>query len=467
MDCAPWQNIHNYLKKYADKFHLIDRIKFRTQVLLIDKDDLRNPNLPWIIKVETATGDHQTFEFDLVVVANGLFSTPEKPNIRGQNKFAGSILHDTEIKRQNQFENKRVVVLGGAKSAIDMSTLAAMYGRSCYMIFSHSYWVIPHQILRGYIPLDYAFTRLFTSILDPFPYAPHSVLFHFIHRTFSFMFIKLYEIISNAVIDMYRADLFADKKFIPKGSLRNAQNMMRVTKEFITLIGEGRIIRKLASLDEIIDSTTIRLDSGDVLEADLIVCATGFIEKFSFLSEKFNQILVQNKTTSKSDEGVDLDLYRRIIPVGIPNIAFIGLPAPIHTWMFYEVQCHWVSDYFLQRIQLPSTEKEMYEEIQITRNFIYEMFTQKSYYFQYYWLEPMEIYLQDMGLALHRTNNWISEYFGVYRPKRIATLHNERHAKAKGRTTSHLYFGFRHTILLFLLLLSIWFFLLVNQFFQK
>lgn len=113
------------------------------------------------------------------------------------------------------------------------------------------------------------------------------------------------------------------------------------------------------------------------------------------------------------------------------------------------------------QIQLPSTEKEIYEELQITRNLIYEMFKQKSYYFQYYWLEPMEIYLQDMVLALHRTNNWISEYFGVYRPKRIATLHDERHAKAKGRTASiqnYWYFGFRHTILLLLLLLSIWFF---------
>lgn len=85
---------------------------------------------------------------------------------------------------------------------------------------------------------------------------------------------------------------------------------MRITKEFVTLVREGRIIRKLASVDEIIDKTTIRLDSGDLLQADLIICATGFIEKFSFLSETLSEAPVQNKTTSKSDEGVDLDLYR-------------------------------------------------------------------------------------------------------------------------------------------------------------
>ncbi|CAF4048836.1 unnamed protein product, partial [Adineta steineri] len=73
----------------------------------------------------------------------------------------------------------------------------------------------------------------------------------------------------------------------------------------------------------------------------------------------------------------------------------------------------------------------MLEEIETTRQFIYKMFKRKSYYFQYYWLEPMEIYLRDMDLSLYRTNNWISEYFGVYRPKRLSTLHDERKAKAE------------------------------------
>ncbi|CAF4072036.1 unnamed protein product [Adineta steineri] len=46
----------------------------------------------------------------------------------------------------------------------------------------------------------------------------------------------------------------------------------------------------------------------------------------------------------------------------------------------------------------------------------------------------MEIYLRDMGVSLYRTNNWISEYFGVYRPKRLSTLHDERKAKAEEKT---------------------------------
>ncbi|CAF1455742.1 unnamed protein product, partial [Adineta steineri] len=231
-------------------------------------------------EVETASGDHETYQFDLIVVATGLFSTPEKPNFRGQNNFAGSIQHITNIKSEDQLKNKRVIVIGGAKSAIDMATLAAMHARSCHMIFSHSYWILPHKILHGYVPLDFGFTRILTNIFDPFPNAPHSAAFYFFHCAFSFVFTKISDSIANFLISKYKSDLFADEKFIPKESIRNPHNIMRITKEFLTMIRENRIIRKLALIDEIVDKTTIRLDSGEFLQADLIICATGFIETF-------------------------------------------------------------------------------------------------------------------------------------------------------------------------------------------
>ncbi|CAF1164213.1 unnamed protein product [Adineta steineri] len=74
------------------------------------------------------------------------------------------------------------------------------------------------------------------------------------------------------------------------------------------------------------------VDSDDLLQTDLIICATGYVEKFPFLSRTFHRIIGQNTT----EEGVDLDLYRRIIPFGVPNIAFIGLPASLNTWMFFK-----------------------------------------------------------------------------------------------------------------------------------
>ena len=464
-DYAPWQKMHNYLQRYADLFHITERIRFQTKVILIDKHDLKNANIPWNIKIETIDGRTQTLQFDFVVVANGLFSTPYIPVFPGQKKFAGSIIHANDVKSHEQLENKRVVVIGTGNTATDSAIESAKYAQSCHLIFRRPHWLIPNELFHGYVPIKYIFTRLFTVINDPFPCAPHSRLYDFLHGIFSSFFNKIFDSISNDILAKYRSDLFDDKTFIPNYSLRHSENLVRLTEEFLEFIRKGLIIRKVASISGIIDDTTIRLDTGELIQADTIVCATGYIEQFSFLSDALKQTLTINTASSGTcgDKGIDLDLYRRIVPVGIPNIGFMGLNAVASQWLFFEVQSHWISDYFLGRIKLPDTEEEMYEEIRTIQHFMRKQFNQKSYYFQYYWLEPVEIYLQDMGVSLHRTNNWISEYFGVYGPKRLENLHAERQAKAERKSLNiwhrRWYFGFGHTILLILFLFLIRFLL--------
>jgi hypothetical protein len=86
------------------------------------------------------------------------------------------------------------------------------------------------------------------------------------------------------------------------------------------------------------------------------------------------------------------------------------------------------------------------------------MFRTHKYQPVYYWLGPVEILLKDMGLALHRTSNWITEYFGVYRPDRIKGLHEERRLKAeKGVAPYRWYFSFEYTIYLIILLIVLFF----------
>ncbi|CAF0799316.1 unnamed protein product [Adineta ricciae] len=441
---APWQDIHRYLKRFAEKFDLVKRIRFQSTVTSIDKNNLRDPTLPWTVKIETADQQHQTLQFHLVVVANGLFSTPFQPHFLGQNKFAGPIVHANNIKTHEQLMDKRVVVIGGGKAAIDFASLAGKYALSCHLVIRRPHWFVPESPFSDRLPAKYAYSRFMTAILYPFPYAPHTPLFYFFRWLFSSVLRNILKTISNQMVSTLKSDVYQDEKFIPKSSFHTSENSVRMTKEFAQLIRDGRIVRKLASIDEIIDSTTIHLSSNEFLQADMIICATGYLENFPFLSRTFHRALGQDNT----DESVDLDLYRRIVPVGIPNIAFIGLPASLNTWMFFEVQSHWTSDYFLGRIRLPETEKEMFEEIQTTRNFIRRLFNRKSYYFQYYWLEPIEIYLQDMGVSLHRTSNWISEYFGAYRPKRLANLHEERRYRYR-----HWYWSFTRTIFVLILFL--------------
>ncbi|CAF2901593.1 unnamed protein product [Rotaria sp. Silwood2] len=97
----------------------------------------------------------------------------------------------------------------------------------------------------------------------------------------------------------------------------------------------------------------------------------------------------------------------------------------------------------------------MYKEIDETCTFIHKTFNRTGCYLFYYWLSPIEIYLNDMGLRLERTHNWISEYFGIYLPERLKGLHEERRVKAAGIKYHHWYFSFQHTFLVVLFLVLV------------
>ena len=121
-------------------------------------------------------------------------------------------------------------------------------------------------------------------------------------------------------MSIHGADLFNDKIFIPQHSYQHSGNISIIPPGFIQLKREGRFIGKLGVIDEIVDQTTVRLNSGEELQADMIISATGFIRRFPFFSEEHTQMM--GLTTANGN--TELNLYRRILPVGIPNIAFLG-----------------------------------------------------------------------------------------------------------------------------------------------
>jgi hypothetical protein len=92
----------------------------------------------------------------------------------------------------------------------------------------------------------------------------------------------------------------------------------------------------------------------------------------------------------------------------------------------------------------------MKKEIVIIRDFIRNRFGTTVPHIRFFWLELIEIYLHDMGLPLRRTNNWWTENFGVYRPDRLKTLHEERRARDHGVSfPNQFYLSFLHCVLIF------------------
>ena len=75
--------ILQYLKTYAAKFKIDDKIQFSSKV-----ENVEFSNDEWLITV-----NNEINTFDFVVLANGHFSTPDIPPCFNDNIFEGEIIH--------------------------------------------------------------------------------------------------------------------------------------------------------------------------------------------------------------------------------------------------------------------------------------------------------------------------------------------------------------------------------------
>nr|QFR37234.1 flavin-containing monooxygenase [Cyberlindnera americana] len=121
---------HEQLRKrmtsFAQTNELKSRIRFNTEVYRVRKD---HASQKWIITLryhDKATKKDHWYEesFDGIILAQGSFSIPFIPVIKGLSEYSkqypGSILHAKSYREPLEFKDKRVVVVGGNISAIDL-----------------------------------------------------------------------------------------------------------------------------------------------------------------------------------------------------------------------------------------------------------------------------------------------------------------------------------------------------------
>ena len=108
-----------------------------------------------------SSGKVNSSVFDYAVVASGRFNMPDKPDIPGLSGFTGELgaIHAFHYKEPTRYRDKRVVVLGGSISALEIASDLSMMGTErVYMSQRRQRYVMPKMIAGT--PLEYfAFTR--------------------------------------------------------------------------------------------------------------------------------------------------------------------------------------------------------------------------------------------------------------------------------------------------------------------
>lgn len=125
------KNVNDYLNSYANHYDLRRFIKFSHYVVRV-RPIFNGGQWEVIVRNLLTTTGYETFLFDAVLVCNGHFTTPIYPKFDGENVFQGQQSHSHEYREPEKFKNRRVLVVGGGPSGVDISQDIAKCGAQIF-----------------------------------------------------------------------------------------------------------------------------------------------------------------------------------------------------------------------------------------------------------------------------------------------------------------------------------------------
>lgn len=177
----PAEKVHEYLERYVDKFDLRRRCKLNTKVVGIERDEHMKEDAIWKVEVEIKKDFEEytvreVIPCDKLIVATGVTSTPSLPKGLDWKEYEGPVMHSRDVGQKHQLLTadtvKKVTVVGGSKSSVDVVYLCALAGKEVdWVIREDGYGPIllleprTHGIHKGAIKNIRATTMASPSIL--------------------------------------------------------------------------------------------------------------------------------------------------------------------------------------------------------------------------------------------------------------------------------------------------------------
>ncbi len=130
--------IQTYIRDVAEKYDLIDNIRFGVDVAEARYDE---PSGAW--RLEMADGTEATHR--VLVQATGGLAEPRYPRIEGLDTFEGPLWHSGSWRHDVDLAGKRVAVVGSAASAVQIVPAAAETAAEVFVFSRSPNWVMPRR----------------------------------------------------------------------------------------------------------------------------------------------------------------------------------------------------------------------------------------------------------------------------------------------------------------------------------
>lgn len=391
-----------YLEEYARTFGVLDRVRTGTEVVSVRPVEGagRLGASGWWIDSRPAgekTAQVRRERFDYVVVASGAHHHAHLPELPGREAFPGTVLHSNEV-RAGTFTGRRVVVVGGGKSALDLITRAAREATSATLVQRKVNWMVPERLLLGLVGYKWILFTRFGEALLPRYHDPACV--RPIDRIDERAKRALWWVITRDML--FSTGLYR----LPK-HLRPARQLPFhlahagvMPRGYVRAVRRGLITTEVSAVEAYTDKG-LRLATGGEVAADVIVFATGHHKVFPFLDPR----------VPVHDAAGRLRLYRGIVPPDADRLAFVGFRQVFNNIMGMELTAHWLTRHFRATLRTTPGEQEMREAIDARLAWQEQVLPGSGGYdFGPYDIHCADELLRDMGLPSRRARNLLAEY---------------------------------------------------------
>jgi cation diffusion facilitator CzcD-associated flavoprotein CzcO len=143
---APQREIHDYLRRCAEKYGVLPHIRFNTEIRSATFDEGVGS---WMLN----TVEGEEIEADIFISAMGLFNRFKLPDIPGRDDFTGTTFHSSHWNHEYVLDGKTVAVIGTGASAIQFVPEIAKQVERLSVFQRTPHYIMPKE-KRGSSPAE-------------------------------------------------------------------------------------------------------------------------------------------------------------------------------------------------------------------------------------------------------------------------------------------------------------------------
>jgi monooxygenase len=308
---ADGESILEYVRETAREEGIESKIRFHHRVV---SAEWSSEEARWTVEAERAdSGDRVTVTCDFIFVNSGYYRYDQGylPDFPGIERFKGTVIHPQHWPEDAEYAGKRVVVIGSGATAVTLVPAMAAEAPKVTMLQRSPTYIVS---MPGEDPIAKRLRRLLPDrIVYPIVRWKNVTMQSLTYRLARRRPALVKKLVRKGVVNALPAGYDVDKHFTPPYNPWDQR---------MCLVPDGDLFKTLADGSaEIVtdtikgfDETGIELDSGERLDADVVVTATGL-----------NLLFLGGMQLTVDGEEIDVTqsyVYKGMMLSDVPNFAF-------------------------------------------------------------------------------------------------------------------------------------------------